>query len=191
MGWHPGPTPRQHQSSHALPQPRCTQTPPPSTVFRFPALHLPQGCAPTHPLPPVSRRQLQSCPLLREQVDSDAQSHKPWVGTSFFSVSLSSSPPSLVVYPSSPLWSSCLPHCPSSFPSFALCTPLNSQNDMFFSLPEAKFLGPHSLHCPVCGNDSGPALNELQRLLEAPEEGSSALSQYGARGSQSSCCSNF
>lgn len=142
VGWHPGFTSRQHQSSHALPQPRCTQTPPPSTVFRFPALHLPQGCAPTHPLPPVSGRQLQPCPLLREQVDSDAQSHKPWVGTRFFSMSLSSSPPSLVVYPSSPLWSSCLPHCPSSFPSFALCTPLNSQNDMFFSLPAGKVSGP-------------------------------------------------
>lgn len=120
VGWHPGPTPRQHRSSPALPQPRCTQTPPPSTVFRFPALHLPQGCAPTHPLPPVSGRQLQPCPLLSEQVDSDAQSHKPWVGTRFFSGSLSSSPP--------------LSHFPCSLPFLSPLVLLPPTLPLFLSL---------------------------------------------------------
>lgn len=69
----------------ARPQPRCTRTHPPSTVClgsQPPTCH--GAVPPPHPLLPVSGRQLQLCPLLSEQVDSDAQSHKPWVGMSFF-----------------------------------------------------------------------------------------------------------
>lgn len=70
---------------------RCTQ-PHPSTVClgsQPPTCH--RAVPPSHPLPlpPVSGRQLQLCPLLSEQVDSDAQSHKPWVGMKFFFVSFS------------------------------------------------------------------------------------------------------
>ncbi|XP_028336932.1 uncharacterized protein [Physeter macrocephalus] len=52
----------------ALPTPVCTARP--SSVCLG-------SKSPLHPLPPVSGRQLHLCPLLSEQVGSDAQSRKP------------------------------------------------------------------------------------------------------------------
>lgn len=83
---HPGSTSRHHCAALIL----AHTAPPPPTVCLGPQ---PSTChwavPPSHPLPPVSGRQLQLCPLLSEQVDSDVQSHKPWVGTSFFCVTFS------------------------------------------------------------------------------------------------------
>lgn len=56
----------------------------PSTMWVSSPSPLLGPCTPDAPLPPVSGRQLQLCSLLSEQVDSDAQNHKPWVGMSFF-----------------------------------------------------------------------------------------------------------
>lgn len=91
----PRPTPGSPSRHHCAPRPWCTRTHRPPTVClgsQPPTCH--RAVPPSYPLPPVSGRQLQLCPLLSEQVDSDAQSHKPWVGMRFFFVSLSlSSPP--------------------------------------------------------------------------------------------------
>lgn len=146
---HPGSTSRHHHApsdSNAhrpIPLPLCLGSQPPTCCGAVP---------PSPPLPPVSGRQLQLCPLLSEQVDSDAQSHKPWVGMKF----LSFTHPVLLfaLSPCTPLLLS-----PFSFPSshtlpfflslfFILHILLNSQSDMFFSLPACKkLLVPRPLNC--------------------------------------------
>lgn len=71
-----------------LPPTPAHTDPSPPTVCLGPQPPTCHGAVPpSPPLPPVSGRQLQVCPLLSEQVDSDAQSHKPWVGMKFLSFS--------------------------------------------------------------------------------------------------------
>lgn len=128
---------------HTQAAPIATTTLPPTPVHTDPsppAVCLgsqPPTChgavPPSPPLPPVSGRQLQLCSLLSEQVDSDAQSHKPWVGMKFLSLSHP-------LLPSAP--SPCTPVLlpPFSFPSshtsllyffFILHILLNSQSGIF------------------------------------------------------------
>lgn len=105
---HPGSTSRHHCAPSA---PACTDPSPPAVCLGSQPPACPRAVPPSRPLPPVPGRQLQLCPLLSEQVDSDAQSHKPWVGMKFVFASLSPFPPSALS--PAPLYS--LP--PPSFPS--------------------------------------------------------------------------
>lgn len=76
----------------APPAPAHTDPSPPAVLGSQPLTRLLRAVS-RPPLYRLCGRQLQPCPLLREQVDSEAQSHKPWVGTRVFFVSLSSSSP--------------------------------------------------------------------------------------------------
>lgn len=133
---------------HTRASPVATTTLPPTPVHTDPsppAVCLgsqPPTChgavPPSPPLPPGSGRQLQVCPLLSEQVDSDAQSHKPWVGMKFLSFSHRPSPPfcPLLPHPCTPpsLVLPMLPHFPPLFLFFILHILLNSQDDRFLAL---------------------------------------------------------
>lgn len=146
---------------HTQAAPVATTTLPPTPVHTDaspPAVCLgsqPPTCCgavpPSPPLPPVSGRQLQLCPLLSEQVDSDAQSHKPWVGMKFLSFThplllFALSPCTPVLLPPFPSHPPTLPFFISLF--FVLHILLNSQSDMFFSLPAyKKLLVPRPLNC--------------------------------------------
>ena len=84
------------------PAPACTDPSPPAVCLGSQPPTCPRAVSQSCPLPPVSGRQLQLCPLLSEQVDSDAQSHKPWVGMKFVFIFLSSFPP-FCLFPCTPI----------------------------------------------------------------------------------------
>lgn len=134
---HPQPRPQppsclsvKRRRLHCAPAPRCTRTQRPPTVFRFPAPTCHRAVPPPRPPPPVSGRQLQLCPLLSEQLDSDAQSRKPLVGMSFLSLCLLLPVAPPYPPPRFPV------RCPPSLPHFLSL--LSSQGDMVFSPPACQ-----------------------------------------------------